>query len=145
MIYITRREQFSSAHKLSRDDWSSEKNLQTFGKCANPNWHGHNYQLFITVRGEQNRQTSFVANLTDVSNIIKEKVISKLDHKNINLDVDFMQGKLATTETLAVEIWKQIESPIRILGCELHAVKIQETENNYVEYFGPGKNNQVGI
>lgn len=139
MIYITRREQFSAAHKLSRKEWTAEKNLKMFGKCANPNWHGHNYQLFVTVKGEQDEKTSFVANLSDVSAVMKEKVISKLDHKNINLDVDFMKGKPATTETLAVEIWNQVESPIRTLGCELHCVKIQETENNYVEYFGPPK------
>jgi len=136
MVFITRREQFSAAHKLFREDWTLQKNVEVFGKCANPNWHGHNYQLFVTVRGEQNPDTSFVANLSEVSNIVREKVILKLDHKNINLDVDFMKGKLATTETLSVEIWKQIETSINQLGCQLHAVKIQETENNYVEYFG---------
>ena len=136
MVYITRREQFSAAHKLYREDWTAEKNTEVFGKCANPNWHGHNYQLFVTVKGEQNPDTGFVVNLTDVSNIVREKVISKLDHKNVNLDVDFMRGKLASTETLAVEIWKQIKIPITNMGCELHCVKIQETENNYVEYFG---------
>ncbi|MBI3501379.1 MAG: 6-carboxytetrahydropterin synthase [Bacteroidetes bacterium] len=136
MVFITRREQFSAAHKLYREDWSKEKNAEVFGKCANPNWHGHNYQLWVTVKGEQNSETSFVTNLTDISNIVREKIISKLDHKNVNLDVDFMKGKLATTENLAVEIWKQIEAPIQQLGCELHCVKIQETENNYVEYFG---------
>ncbi|MEK6615400.1 MAG: 6-carboxytetrahydropterin synthase [Bacteroidota bacterium] len=136
MIYITRKEQFSAAHKLFREDWSVQKNLEIFGKCANPNWHGHNYQLYVTVKGEQNSDTSFVANLADVSSIVREKIISKLDHKNINIDVDFMKGKLGTTETLAVEIWNQLLIPIRNLGCELHGVKIQETENNYVEYFG---------
>lgn len=136
MVFITRRERFSAAHKLCREDWTLEKNLKMFGKCANPNWHGHNYQLFVTVKGEQNPDTSFVADLSEISKIICEKVISKLDHKNINLDVDFMKGKLASTENLAIEIWKQLEEPIRSHGCELHCVKIQETENNYVEYFG---------
>ena len=136
MVYITRREQFSAAHKLYREDWSTEKNYEVFGKCANPNWHGHNYQLWVTVKGEQDKDTSFVVNLTDVSNIVREKVILKLDHKNVNIDVDFMKGKLATTENLAVEIWKQIEAQIKKLGCELYCIKIQETENNYVEYFG---------
>lgn len=136
MVYITRREQFSAAHKLYREDWSAKQNNEVFGKCANPNWHGHNYQLWVTVKGEQNSDTSFVVNLSEVSNIVREKVIAKLDHRNINMDVDFMKGKLASTETLAVEIWKQIEAPINKLGCQLHCVKIQETENNYVEYFG---------
>jgi 6-pyruvoyltetrahydropterin/6-carboxytetrahydropterin synthase len=136
MVFITRKEQFSSAHKLYREDWSEEKNKEVFGKCANPNWHGHNYTLWVTVKGEQNLDTSFVVNLTDVGNIVREKIISKLDHKNINMDVEFMKGKLGSTETLAIEIWKQIESPINNLGCKLHCVKIQETDNNYVEYFG---------
>ncbi|HNO71773.1 MAG TPA: 6-carboxytetrahydropterin synthase [Bacteroidia bacterium] len=136
MIYITRREQFSAAHKLFREDWSQEKNYEVFGKCANPNWHGHNYQLFITVKGEQNPDTSFVVNLSDISELAREKVISKLDHRNINLDVDFMKGKMASTETLAIEIWNQLEKPINSLGCKLHCIKVQETENNYVEYFG---------
>jgi 6-pyruvoyltetrahydropterin/6-carboxytetrahydropterin synthase len=136
-ILITRREQFSAAHKLYREDWTLEKNLEVFGKCANPNWHGHNYQLWVTVKGKQNPETSFVTNLSDVSNIIREKIISKIDHKNINLDVDFMKGKLASAENLVVEIWKQLEEPVKKLGCELHSVKIQETENNFAEYFGP--------
>lgn len=136
IIYITRRELFSAAHKLYREDWPEEKNKQVFGKCANPNWHGHNYQLWVTVKGKRNPETSFVTNLTDISNLVREKVISKLDHKNINLDVDFMKGKLASTETLAVEIWNQLSEPVKQLGCELYCVKIQETENNFVEYFG---------
>lgn len=136
MLFITRREKFSSAHKLFRSDWNAKKNLAVFGKCANPNWHGHNYQLFVTVKGKQNSDTSFVVNFSDISKIVNKKIIRKLDHKNINLDVDFMQGKLPTAETLVVEIWKQLEEPVRQLGCELHCIKIQETENNYVEYFG---------
>jgi 6-pyruvoyltetrahydropterin/6-carboxytetrahydropterin synthase len=136
MVFITRREQFSAAHRLFREDWTAEKNSEVFGKCSHPNWHGHNYELFVTVKGKQDADTSFVANLTTVSAIVREKVILKLDHKNINLDVDFMKGKPATTESLAVEIWKQLETPVNKLGCTLHCVKIKETENNYVEYFG---------
>ena len=136
MVYITRKETFSAAHKLNRKEWSEEKNREQFGKCANPNWHGHNYDLLVTVKSEINPETGFVTNLTDVSKVLKEKVISKLDHKNLNLDVDFMKDKMPTTEVLAIEIWKQIEAPINALGCKLHCVKIQETEKNYVEYFG---------
>jgi len=136
MIYITRKESFSAAHKLNRTDWSEEKNMEMFGKCANPNWHGHNYTLSVTVKGEVDSQTGFVANLSDIGNIIKEKIIIKVDHKNLNLDVDFMKDKLPTTEVLATEIWQQIEAPINALGCKLHCVKIQETEKNFVEYFG---------
>jgi len=136
MVFITRKETFSAAHKLNRPDWSEQKNLDTFGKCANPNWHGHNYQLFVTVKGDVQSQTGFVTNLTTISNNDKEKVISKVDHKNLNLDVDFMKDKLPTTEVLAIEIWQQIATPINALGCKLHCVKIQETEKNFVEYFG---------
>ena len=136
MVYITRKETFTAAHKLFRTEWSNEKNLEVFGKCANPNWHGHNYNLFVTVKGEINPDTSFVANLSEVSKIINEKVITKTDHKNLNLDVDFMKDILPSTENLAVEIWKQLEEGISSLGCTLHCIKIQETEKNYVEYFG---------
>jgi 6-pyruvoyltetrahydropterin/6-carboxytetrahydropterin synthase len=136
MIFITRKETFSAAHKLSRTDWSEGKNLETFGKCANPNWHGHNYSLYVTVKGETSPETGFVANLSDIGTILKTKVIDKVDHRNLNLDVDFMKDKLPTTEVLAIEIWKQIVQPINALGCTLHCVKIQETEKNYVEYFG---------
>ena len=136
MVFITRKEIFSAAHRLNRKEWSEEKNLEVFGKCANPNWHGHNYNLFVTVKGEMHPETGFVANLSEISIILKSKVIDKVDHKNLNVDVDFLKDKIATTEVLAVEIWKQIEAPINALGCKLHCVKIQETEKNYVEYFG---------
>ena len=136
MVYITRKETFTAAHKLFRAEWSNEKNLEVFGKCANPNWHGHNYNLFVTVKGEINPDTSFVANLSDVSKIINEKVISIVDHKNLNLDVDFMKEILPSTENLAVAIWKQVEQPLNSLGCKLHCIKIRETEKNFVEYFG---------
>src|SRR4051812_33888722 len=136
MIVITRRETFSAAHRLARKDWSDDKNLEVFGKCANPNWHGHNYILWVTVKGDVNPETGFVTNLSDVSNIVKQYILDKIDHKNLNEDVDFMKGKLSSTEMLAIAIWQQIEEPIRKLGSHLHCVKIQETEKNYVEYFG---------
>lgn len=136
MIYITRRERFNAAHRLFREEYSDEKNLDVFGQCSNPNWHGHNYDLFITVKGEVNRETGFLVNLKDLSKIILEKVIAKLDHKNINLEVDFMQGKLASTENLAIAIFNELIEPVKKLNAELHAVKVYESENNYVEYFG---------
>ena len=136
MIYITRKESFSAAHKLSRPDWTEAKNNEVFGKCSNPNWHGHNYTLWVTVKGEVNPDTGFVVNLSEVSEIIKKYIPEKVDHRNLNSDVDFMLGKLSSTEVLAIEFWKQIVNPINSLGCELHSVKIQETEKNFVEYFG---------
>ena len=136
MVYITRRERFSAAHMLKRAEWSEEKNADVFGKCSNPNWHGHNYDLYVTVKGEVNDETGFVANLSDVGKVIKEHVIKWVDHKNLNLDVPFMKGKLTSTENLAMAIWEQILPEINKLGCELHCIKLQETENNYVEYYG---------
>lgn len=136
MVYITRRERFSAAHMLRRNDWSDEKNETVFGKCSNKNWHGHNYELFVTVKGEVNNETGFVANLSDIGYIIKDKVINKADHKNLNLDVAFMKDILSSTENLAIAIWNQIQPEIAKMGCTLHCVKLQETENNYVEYYG---------
>ncbi len=136
MIYLTRRERFNAAHKLYREDWSLEKNLEVFGKCANPNWHGHNYELFVTVKGELDRSTGFFVNLKDLSTIIQKYVTDKLDHKNMNLDVDFMKGKIASCENLAIAIWNELQEPVEKLKCKLHCVKVIETENNYVEYFG---------
>jgi 6-pyruvoyltetrahydropterin/6-carboxytetrahydropterin synthase len=136
MIFITRRERFNAAHRLFRPDFSDEKNLETFGKCSNPNWHGHNYEVFVTVKGDVNRETGFLLNLKLLSSIIRREVIDKVDHKNINLEVDFMQGKLASTENLAVGIWEVLHPHILELGAELHCVKVTESENNYVEYYG---------
>jgi 6-pyruvoyltetrahydropterin/6-carboxytetrahydropterin synthase len=136
MVFITRRERFSAAHILKRDEWSDEKNLAVFGKCSNPNWHGHNYELFVTVKGDLNPETGFVANLSEISRILKDKVIRWVDHKNLNIDVPFMKGQLSTTENLSIAIWNQIQPEIDKLGCSLHCVKLHETENNYVEYYG---------
>jgi 6-pyruvoyltetrahydropterin/6-carboxytetrahydropterin synthase len=136
MIYLTRRERFSAAHRMYREDWSDDENFRVFGKCSNPNWHGHNYVLFVTVKGRITPDTGFVMNLTELKAIVNEFVITKLDHKNINLEVDFMSGKIATTENLAIAIWNELEPHVKSRGSELHCVKITETENNYVEYYG---------
>lgn len=136
MIYITRRERFNAAHKLYREEWSAEENREVFGKCSNPNWHGHNYELFVTVKGHVNPETGFLMDLKELKKIIHTEVTDKLDHKNINLDVDFMKGKMASTEVLAVEIFHQLKTHIEAHGVQLHSIKINETENNSVEYFG---------
>ena len=136
MIYLTRRERFNAAHRLYRDDWSEEKNLEVFGKCSNPNWHGHNYVLFVTVKGELQPELGYVVNLKDLSRIIREHIIEKLDHKNMNLEVDFMKDKMASTEQIAMAIWEELDPHVRSLGAELHCIRLEETENNFVEYFG---------
>ncbi|EEI90972.1 6-pyruvoyl tetrahydropterin synthase/QueD family protein [Sphingobacterium spiritivorum ATCC 33300] len=136
MIFITRRERFSAAHKLYREDWSSEQNENVFGKCSNPNWHGHNYELFVTVKGEVNPETGFLIDLKKMKEIILHHIIEKLDHRNVNLDVDFMKGKLASTEYMAIEIFNVLNPLFEEHNVILHSVKLVETENNYVEYFG---------
>lgn len=136
MIYITRKEHFNAAHKLYREEWSKEKNEEVFGRCANANWHGHNYDLFVTIKGEINPETGFVIDLKELKDIILNYVVDKLDHRNLNLDVDFMKGKMASTEVLAMEIWKQLAPEISSRGAVLHCIKLYETANNYVEYFG---------
>ena len=136
LVHITRRERFSAAHKLSRPEWSTEKNMEVFGKCANPNWHGHNYELWVTVKGEPSPQTGFVVDLSELSRIVNERVIRHVDHKNIHLDVAFMNGRLSSTENLAIAFWEQLKAPLEALGCTLHCIKLKETENNHVEYHG---------
>lgn len=136
MVFITRRERFNAAHRLFRTDFSDEKNAAVFGKCSNPNWHGHNYELFVTVKGEINPETGFLINLKLLSSLIREIITEKIDHKNINLEVPFMAGKFASTEVLSVAIWDELYMPIKQLGAELHCVKLFESENNFVEYFG---------
>lgn len=136
MIYITRRERFTAAHRLFNESYSDEENMDVFGKCSNPNWHGHNYQLFITIKGSINPETGFLINLNDLKKIVRTNVIDKVDHKNLNLEVDFLQGKFTSTEVIAVAIWEELENEIKQTGAALHCVKLSETENNSVEYFG---------
>ena len=136
MIYLTRRERFSSAHRMYRSEWSDEENMKVFGKCSNPNWHGHNYTLFVTIKGETGDKNGFVLNINTLKKIIKEKVIEKVDHRNLNLDVDFMKNKITTTENLAIAIWNELKEPIEKEGALLHCIKIEETENNSIEYYG---------
>lgn len=137
MIYVTRRERFNAAHKLYRPDWSKAMNEEVYGKCANENWHGHNYDLFVTVKGETDPDTGYVLDLKLLSKLINSEVISKLDHKNINLDVPFMSGMIASTENLVFAIWNILAPKITAtFDCELHCIKLYETENNFAEYFG---------
>ena len=136
MMHIIRRERYSAAHKLCRENWTEEENLSVFGPCSHPNWHGHNYELFITVKGDIDPETGFVINLKDLSKIVKHKIIDKVDHRNLNLDVDFLEGKVTTSENIAVAMWEEIEADISAFGCSLHCVKLVETENNMVEYYG---------
>ncbi|MCF3111482.1 6-carboxytetrahydropterin synthase [Niabella sp. CC-SYL272] len=135
MVYLTRIEHFNAAHKLFNPAWTEAQNEQVFGKCANKNWHGHNYELYITVKGEPDPDTGFVYDVKKLSEIIKDHIIEKLDHRNLNEDVDFMKGKLCSTENLAIAIWNEL-TPHLPQGVLLHCIKLYETPRIYVEYFG---------
>ena len=135
MVYLTRQEHFNAAHKLYNPNWSNEQNNAVFGVCANENWHGHNYDLYVTVKGNLDPETGFVYDVKKLSQLIKSQAVDKLDHKNLNLDVDFMAGKLCSTENLAIAIWEQL-APHLPGSVELHCIKLYETPRIYVEYFG---------
>jgi 6-pyruvoyltetrahydropterin/6-carboxytetrahydropterin synthase len=136
MIYITRRERFNSAHRLFKIGYSDSENFELYGKCSNPNWHGHNYVLFVTIKGDIQEDTGFLMNLKTLSSIIRQHIIEPLDHKNINLEVPFMKGIIPTTENIAIAIWKELEIHLASYPISLHKIRIEETENNSVEYYG---------
>lgn len=138
MVHVSRKEHFNAAHKLYNPSWSKEKNFEVFGPCANENWHGHNFELIVTVKGKPDPETGFVIDLKKLSSLVRTEVIDRLDHKNLNLDVDFMRGKLASCEVLIIEIWKILApriSSISKFGV-LHSLRLYETPRNYVEYYG---------
>lgn len=134
MVYITRRVTFNAAHRLFNPDFSDEENFKVFGKCSNPNWHGHNYVLEVVVAGEVNPETGFVINLKDLKEIIRKYIVEKVDHKNLNLETDFMKGKIPSTENFTIGIWNQLAD--KIPNGKLYSVKLSETENNFFEYKG---------
>lgn len=138
MLYISRKEHFNAAHKLHNPAWSKERNIEVFGPCANDHWHGHNFDLIVTVKGHPDPETGFVVDLKKLSKLIQQEVTDKLDHKNINLDVDFMKDKMASCENLIVEIWKILnrQLPTITKNGKLHSLRLYETPRNYVEYFG---------
>lgn len=136
MIYIKRRAHFCAAHKLWNQNWDAETNKRIFGKCSNENYHGHNFELEVTVKGEVNPETGFVMNLFDLKHIMNTHIIDVVDHKNFNLDVDFMQGKMPTAEVIAIEFWKILAPEISKFGATLHCIVLAETNNNIIEYYG---------
>jgi len=135
MVYLTRVEHFNAAHRLFNPGWSKEQNEAVFGKCANENWHGHNYDLYVTIKRNPDPDTGFLFDVKKLSEIIKEHVIEKVDHRNLNIEVDFLAGKMCSTENLAIGIWQQLQ-PHLPAEAQLHCVKLYETPRIYVEYFG---------
>lgn len=137
MVYISRKEHFNAAHRLYNPNWSDERNKEIFGPCANHNWHGHNFELIVTVKGEPDPDTGFVIDLKLLGDVVKREIIDQLDHKNINLDVPFMQGKMASCEILVMEIWKLLEASLKpITEARLHQIRLYETPKNFVDYYG---------
>jgi 6-pyruvoyltetrahydropterin/6-carboxytetrahydropterin synthase len=138
MIHVCRKEHFNAAHKLWNPNWSEEKNKEVFGPCANVNWHGHNFELIVTVKGKPDPETGFVVDLKQLSLLIRREVIDKVDHKNLNVDVDFMVGKMASCETLVMEFWRilapEVDKIVKFGG--LYKLTLYETPRNFVEYFG---------
>jgi 6-pyruvoyltetrahydropterin/6-carboxytetrahydropterin synthase len=137
MVYLTRVEHFNAAHKLTNPAWSEAENKEVFGKCANENWHGHNYELHVTIKGNPDPQTGFIYNAKTLGDLIKEVVVDQVDHRNLNLDVPFMKGKFTSAENFAMGIWNELKPHIEKGGSvTLHCVKLVETPRIYVEYFG---------
>lgn len=134
MVYLTRRETFNAAHRLYNTRWTKEQNEAVFGKCANPNWHGHNYQLFVTIKGHPDPDTGFIMDVKKLGELIREEVVERFDHMNLNIDVPYFTEMQPSTENFCKVIWRLLE-PFISHGV-LHCIKLQETENIYAEYYG---------
>ena len=134
MVYLTRKEHFNAAHRLYNPNWDDAQNERVFGKCSNPNWHGHNYVIEVTIKGKPNPKTGFVFNLKELGQIMWKEVLDKMDHRNLNVEVDFLKGVMPSTENVAQAIWRELEPHLN--GCELHRVRLHETEKNFADYLG---------
>ncbi|MBI3004049.1 MAG: 6-carboxytetrahydropterin synthase [Ignavibacteriales bacterium] len=134
MVYVTRRETFSASHRLYNPKLTEEQNVELFDKCANPNGHGHNYVLEVTVVGNPEQDTGYVIDLKDLKQLVRSEIIQKVDHKHLNHDVDFLKGTIPTSENIARAFWEILQSKIR--GARLFSIRLRETENNSVEYRG---------
>ena len=134
MIFITRKIEFSAGHRLFNPNFSDEQNKATFGLCNNPNGHGHNYVLEVTLSGEVCNDTGMVFDLKELKKLIQREIIDKVDHKNLNVDVDYLKGIIPTAENLAIKFWEILEP--KITKGRLHEIKLYESERNYVVYRG---------
>lgn len=134
-VRVTRRLHFSAAHRLFREDWSDARNAQVFGDCSHKNWHGHNYEIEVTVAGTVEPETGFVMDLKSLRDLVQQRVVDDVDHRNLNLDVPWMEGVLPSTENLVVAVWKRLVDVLPA-GVSLERVLVQETPRNFVEYTG---------
>ncbi|MFH5832010.1 6-pyruvoyl trahydropterin synthase family protein [Halalkalibaculum sp. DA3122] len=137
MVFVKRKAHFNAAHRLHNPDKSKEWNKRVFGKCNHPNWHGHNYIIEVVVAGEPDTETGYVIDLSELKEIIDQQIIEKCDHKNLNLDVDFLDGILPSTENLVKAFYNELKEPIEetcVAGGILYAVILHETERNSAKY-----------
>jgi 6-pyruvoyltetrahydropterin/6-carboxytetrahydropterin synthase len=134
-VRVTRRVHFSAAHRLGREEWTASRNAEVFGSCANPNWHGHNYELDVTVEGEIDPATGFVIDLKRVKELVEDRVLRSVDHRNLNMDVPWLRGVNPTTEHLVVAIWQRLAGSLPDT-VRLARLVLWETPRNYVEYAG---------
>lgn len=137
-VRATRRAHFSAAHRLHREEWSDERNREVFGDCSNPNWHGHNYVLDVTVEGPVDPETGFVMDLKILKEAMAARVVEDVDHRNLNLEVPWLDGVMPSTENFAVAIWERLDGALPD-GVRLCRVRLRETPNNSVEYTGRGR------
>lgn len=135
MVYLTRIEHFNAAHKLYNPRWTKEENEAVFGRCANENWHGHNFELYVTIKGTPDPDTGFIFDAKQLGKLVQERIIEKLDHRNLNEDVDFMKGKMCSIENLVIGIWNELQPHLPPTAL-LHCLKLVETAKIYVEYYG---------
>ena len=136
VVRATRRVHFNAAHRLFRPEWSDERNAEVFGDCSNPSWHGHNYELEVTVVGPVDAETGFVMDLKALKELLEERVVADVDHRNLNLQVPWLEGIIPSTENVAIAIWDRIADAMPP-GVKLAKVLLQETPRHFVEYTGP--------
>ena len=134
-VTITREVHFSAAHRVFNPAWSDERNLEVFGACANPNWHGHDYVLYVSVSSELDQDTGFVMDFKDLKALAEARIVEDMDHKNVNLDVPWMEGIIASAETIVVAIWGRLVDVLPE-GVSLTKLTLWETPRHYVEYSG---------
>jgi 6-pyruvoyltetrahydropterin/6-carboxytetrahydropterin synthase len=138
LVRVTRRAHFCSAHRLHREEWSDQRNRDVFGDCSNPNWHGHNYVVDVTVEGSVDAGTGFVMDLKVLKEALEERVVTDVDHRNLNLEVSWLEGVMPSTENFVIAIWDRLVGGLPA-GVRLCRIVLRETPNNSVEYLGPGE------
>ncbi len=137
IVFLTKRVEFSAGHRLFNPRFTDQRNRETYGLCNNPNGHGHNYVLDVTIAGEPDPETGMIIDLKILKEILDQVLIRRVDHKNLNLDVDFLAGVIPTVENVLIRFWEELAG--KIPGCALHELILYESKTNFASYRGPGK------